>query len=141
MPTDLTLPLVPARCATDASVAQRFVLVIAMLLYCFTLRAGWAIDDKKAILNNPDIVGQQPAILSNDYWGMPMSSPKSHKSYRPITILSFKLDHSLVGLAPWFSLLEIQLDPRFQMFSQKTKPHCPLQSSAIRSPSILRRIA
>ena len=102
MPTDLTLPLVPARCATDASVAQRFVLVIAMLLYCFTLRAGWAIDDKKAILNNPDIVGQQPAILSNDYWGMPMSSPKSHKSYRPITILSFKLDHSLVGLAPWF---------------------------------------
>ena len=30
-----------------------------------------------------------------------MSSPKSHKSYRPLTVLSFKLNFALHGLDPF----------------------------------------
>mmetsp|Transcript_59055 Transcript_59055/g.66858 ORF Transcript_59055/g.66858 Transcript_59055/m.66858 type:complete len:393 (-) Transcript_59055:5-1183(-) len=29
-------------------------------------------------------------IFSNDYWGRPMDSPSSHRSWRPLTILSFR---------------------------------------------------
>jgi hypothetical protein len=29
-------------------------------------------------------------IFSNDYWGRPMNSPSSHKSWRPLTVLSFR---------------------------------------------------
>ena len=29
-------------------------------------------------------------IFTNDYWGRPMNSPSSHKSWRPLTVLSFR---------------------------------------------------
>ena len=32
-------------------------------------------------------------VFQNDYWGRPMNSPSSHKSYRPITILSLRLGY------------------------------------------------
>eukprot|EP01047_Picozoa_sp_COSAG01_P091823 COSAG01_NODE_23334_length_819_cov_0.929167_1_plen_195_part_10 len=34
-------------------------------------------------------------LLSDDFWGEPMASPNSHKSYRPLTVLSFRLSHWL----------------------------------------------
>ncbi len=34
-------------------------------------------------------------IFQNDYWGRPMNSPSSHKSYRPFTVLSFRYIHFL----------------------------------------------
>lgn len=30
-------------------------------------------------------------LFQNDYWGRPMDSPSSHKSFRPMTVLSFRL--------------------------------------------------
>lgn len=32
-------------------------------------------------------------VFQNDYWGRPMNSPHSHKSYRPLTVLSFRACH------------------------------------------------
>ena len=37
-------------------------------------------------------------VFRNDFWGMPLSDPESHKSYRPLTVLSFRLNRQLHGL-------------------------------------------
>ena len=39
-------------------------------------------------IHNPDV--SWTSIFSNDYWGRPMHSSSSHKSWRPFTILSFR---------------------------------------------------
>ena len=39
-------------------------------------------------------------MFSNDFWGHPISDPESHKSYRPLTILSFRLNYWIHGLSP-----------------------------------------
>ena len=36
-------------------------------------------------------------LWADDYWGEPMGSANSHKSYRPLTVLSFRLSHWLWG--------------------------------------------
>jgi len=37
-------------------------------------------------------------VWATDFWGGHIASPNSHKSYRPLTVLSFRLDESLYGL-------------------------------------------
>ena len=39
-------------------------------------------------------------LFKNDFWGTPISDPESHKSYRPLTILSFRLNRQFHGLSP-----------------------------------------
>lgn len=43
--------------------------------------------------DNQDIHGEASlyTIFTNDYWGRPMDNPSSHKSWRPLTVLSFRL--------------------------------------------------
>ena len=41
------------------------------------------------------------SVFSNDFWGSPLTHPESHKSYRPLTILSFRLNRNLHELSPW----------------------------------------
>ena len=49
-------------------------------------------DDNEAILMNPDVKAHGPlaALLRNDFWGTPMASPSSHRSFRPVTVLSYR---------------------------------------------------
>ena len=48
------------------------------------------------------------SVFSNDFWGLSLSDPESHKSYRPLTILSFRLNRILHGMwAPGFHVLNI----------------------------------
>ena len=60
-------------------------------------------DDVLAIVNNQDLRPETPllSLLHNDFWGKPMSDPTSHKSYRPLSVLSFRLNYALHGLEPW----------------------------------------
>ena len=44
--------------------------------------------DVQLDIHDPDASWKQ--IFSNDYWGRPMNSPSSHKSWRPLTILTFR---------------------------------------------------
>jgi len=37
-------------------------------------------------------------LFQNDYWGRHMNSPSSHKSYRPMTVLSFRLCHYVADM-------------------------------------------
>jgi len=42
--------------------------------------------------DNHDINGESSirTIFQNDYWGRPLNSPSSHKSWRPLTVFSFR---------------------------------------------------
>ena len=52
---------------------------------------------------NPDVL-QSPfqSLFSNDFWGTPLTHTGSHKSYRPLTVLSFRLNAQLTGLNPYY---------------------------------------
>ena len=39
-------------------------------------------------------------LFENDFWGTPMVKEQSHKSYRPLTVLSFRLNYLAHELAP-----------------------------------------
>ncbi|XP_037086631.1 protein O-mannosyl-transferase TMTC2-like isoform X2 [Pollicipes pollicipes] len=77
--------------------------VLAFLLYYNTLDADFAYDDSRAIKTNPDILPSTPltSLLLDDFWGTPLSHSGSHKSYRPVTVLSFRLNYLAGGLRPW----------------------------------------
>lgn len=68
------------------------VVVIAVLSYLNSLNGDFVHDDIPAIVTNPDVTGSSTLkqLLLNDFWGTPMGDVNSHKSYRPLTTLSFR---------------------------------------------------
>ena len=60
-------------------------------------------DDIFAIRDNLDLRPSTPLtnLLVNDFWGKTMSDPTSHKSYRPLTVLTFRLNYQLHELDTW----------------------------------------
>lgn len=40
------------------------------------------------------------SLFANDFWGIPLQSNDSHKSYRPITVLTFRWNFLIGGLNP-----------------------------------------
>ena len=71
---------------------KTFVVVLSILAYMNSSTGHFVHDDIPAIVNNPDVNGKNPLVqvFSNDFWGEPMASMHSHKSYRPLTILLFR---------------------------------------------------
>lgn len=57
---------------------------------------------RRAILGNPDVLGTTPLkhLIYNDFWGTHLSDTGSHGSYRPLCVLSYKLNHLLGGFRP-----------------------------------------
>lgn len=58
---------------------------------------------RRAILSNPDLLPKTPwsRLLENDFWGTPLSDSGSHGSYRPLCVLTFRLNYLLGGFQPW----------------------------------------
>lgn len=58
---------------------------------------------RRAILSNPDLLPTTPLhkLLENDFWGTPLSDSGSHGSYRPLCVLTFRLNYLLGGFQPW----------------------------------------
>lgn len=52
-------------------------------------------DDNEAIVNNNDVLTDTPLerVFYNDFWGNPITSKTSHKSYRPLTVLTYRLNY------------------------------------------------
>ena len=75
---------------------------IAALLYINTLDCGFCFDDHSAIEYNKDLLPRTPwkNLLKDDFWGTPMSALESHKSYRPLTVATFRLNYMLHELEP-----------------------------------------
>ena len=59
-------------------------------------------DDEPAISSNTDLRPKTPwsNLLWNDFWGAPMTSKTSHKSYRPLCVATFRLNYLLHELQP-----------------------------------------
>ena len=76
--------------------------VLGLLLYLNSLHCGLVYDDTAAVLRNDDIRPETPwrDLLWNDFWGTPMRTKASHKSYRPLTVATFKLNYMLHELQP-----------------------------------------
>lgn len=94
--------------------AARYAVLAALCALCYgnSLRGELVHDDVWAIVNNPDVrAGSRlKNIFSNDFWGKRMSDNTSHKSYRPLCILTFKLNVLLFGLTPlYFHLVNLSL--------------------------------
>ncbi|NWT13152.1 TMTC3 protein, partial [Vireo altiloquus] len=73
------------------------VLIIGVVAACYwnSLFCGFVFDDVSAILDNKDLHPSTPLknLFQNDFWGTPMSEERSHKSYRPLTVLTFRLNY------------------------------------------------
>jgi hypothetical protein len=76
------------------------VALAASLCYAPHLRNGFAFDDLSAIRNNLDLRPDTPLsqLWSNDFWGTALASNRSNKSFRPLTVLSFRLNFAVHGL-------------------------------------------
>ncbi|CAG9530849.1 unnamed protein product [Cercopithifilaria johnstoni] len=64
------------------------IIVAGILSFSGNIYGNFVFDDREAIINNRAIreIGK---ILESDFWGYPIRSPRSHKSYRPITTITF----------------------------------------------------
>lgn len=65
---------------------------IAVACFASSLTGDFVFDDSEAILNNGDVQLSTPvfSLFINDFWGTRISSNSSHKSFRPLTVLSFR---------------------------------------------------
>lgn len=57
----------------------------------------------RAIKTNQDLLPETPwtNIFYDDFWGTLLTHSGSHKSYRPLCTLSFRLNHAVGELEPW----------------------------------------
>lgn len=71
------------------------ILVLCALCFGDSLHGSYVFDDTVAIVKNIDITHNTPLkdIFSHDFWGFNLTSPQSHKSYRPLTSLMFRFEY------------------------------------------------
>ncbi|EFO19750.1 hypothetical protein LOAG_08743 [Loa loa] len=64
------------------------ISMAAILSFSGNIHGNFVFDDREAIINNRAIreIGK---ILASDFWGYPIRSSNSHKSYRPVTTITF----------------------------------------------------
>uniref|UniRef100_H3A5Y2 dolichyl-phosphate-mannose--protein mannosyltransferase n=1 Tax=Latimeria chalumnae TaxID=7897 RepID=H3A5Y2_LATCH len=84
-------------------IAELVCSTVALALYLNTLSADFCYDDSRAIKTNQDLLPETPwtHIFYNDFWGTLLTHSGSHKSYRPLCTLSFRLNYAFGGLDPW----------------------------------------
>lgn len=79
--------------------AKFTVSAVALLCFINSYDGEFVFDDSEAIVNNKDLRPTTPLynLWRNDFWGSNLSSNSSHKSYRPLTVVTFRLNYLLVG--------------------------------------------
>ncbi|CRL08148.1 CLUMA_CG020877, isoform A, partial [Clunio marinus] len=89
------------------------VSVVAILCYVNSLSGDFVHDDLPAIVYNNDVLGTASIadLMVNDFWGVRMKLKESHKSYRPLTTLTFRLNKYFFGIdsAFWFHVVNVFL--------------------------------
>ncbi|XP_006895136.1 PREDICTED: transmembrane and TPR repeat-containing protein 1 isoform X1 [Elephantulus edwardii] len=92
-------------CGLEPAGAAALLAGASCLCYGNSLQGEFVHDDVWAILNNPDVRPDVPlgwGIFANDFWGKGMAENTSHKSYRPLCVLTFKLNVLFTGLNPFY---------------------------------------
>lgn len=81
------------------------LLLAVLVIACYknSLKCGLVFDDLAAIRDNRDVRPHTPLfnMFRNDFWGTSLSKEQSHKSYRPLTVLTFRLNYAVHGLDPF----------------------------------------
>lgn len=99
-----SLSLASNSTSTSASLLPlvAFAALSSLVLYGNTCENEFVYDDLVAVVQNPDVRGERTIsdLLRNDFWGATLASPGSHKSYRPITTLAYRLTASWAGMEP-----------------------------------------
>ncbi|GAB6018795.1 hypothetical protein CHUAL_000457 [Chamberlinius hualienensis] len=77
---------------TAAAVIYVLPAIVSILCYINSLSGDFVHDDIMAVTTNQDVVGKTTLanVFQNDFWGKPMHDNTSHKSYRPLTIITFR---------------------------------------------------
>ena len=78
-----------------------FILItVVFIAYYNSTKCGFVFDDISAVRDNKDVRQKTPIknLLLNDFWGTPMIQERSHKSYRPFCVLTFRINHWFNGL-------------------------------------------
>ena len=72
--------------------AATLVFLSAILCFMNSWNADFVFDDAEAVLGNKDIKPDTSLekVFLHDFWGNRLSSNSSHKSYRPLTILTLR---------------------------------------------------
>ena len=97
------------------------LLLVALLcgLFSNSVHNEFAFDDNLAIVGNADANGDNGwgNMWVNDFWGQPIDAEGSHKSYRPFTVATFRLNtvfHQFFEHSDWyesFSTSVINVNP------------------------------
>ena len=71
-------------------------IVLASLCFANSYNGQFVFDDSVAIVNNADVKNAALTnLFYNDFWGTKLSHKQSHRSYRPLTILTFRWEFLL----------------------------------------------
>ncbi|XP_022605537.1 transmembrane and TPR repeat-containing protein 1 [Seriola dumerili] len=116
--------------------AGRYAVLAALCALCYSnsLRGELVHDDVWAIINNPDVRPGSSLrnIFSNDFWGKRMADNTSHKSYRPLCILTFKLNILLGGMTPlYFHVVNVCLHCAVTCLLMHTCERCVFEDSRL----------
>ncbi|GMI06932.1 hypothetical protein TrVE_jg13055 [Triparma verrucosa] len=76
--------------------------LLTFLIHLPTINNGIVWDDRAALTLNPDSMATRPfmELFRNDFWGQDITHDDSHKSYRPVAIMSLRLNYLTTGLNP-----------------------------------------
>lgn len=80
------------------------IATVSLVCYWNTCYGDFVFDDSEAIINNKDLRPESSllGLFVHDFWGGTLTANESHKSYRPLTVLTFRLNYWLSGgLHPW----------------------------------------
>ena len=82
---------------------QLFASAVALLVFANSLHGAFVIDDGSAVRTNQDLRPETPLgqLLVSDFWGRPIDTDTSVKSYRPLTVLTFRWNFAAHGLDVW----------------------------------------
>ncbi|XP_063110560.1 protein O-mannosyl-transferase TMTC1 isoform X2 [Cavia porcellus] len=92
-------------CGLASAGAAALLAGASCLCFGRSLRGEFVHDDVWAIVHNPDVRPGAPlrwGVFANDFWGKGMAENTSHKSYRPLCVLTFKLNILLTGMDPFY---------------------------------------
>ncbi|XP_071838686.1 protein O-mannosyl-transferase TMTC4-like isoform X3 [Apostichopus japonicus] len=83
----------------QSHISSIIVAFLAIACYGNSIYGGFVFDDSEAIENNKDVTQERTiaSLFHHDFWGDEISKQESHKSYRPLAILTFRLNYYLAG--------------------------------------------
>ena len=86
-----------------------FVLVPFVGACCClnTLYGSIVWDDRAAVMMNKDVRAEAPLadLFVHDFWGTHIGHRESHKSYRPLTVLTFRCVQTIYHTLPYWKFL------------------------------------